>query len=93
MKKFVVSLVVFAMACTTLGRAVAVADAAKLAICIAQNQDQPLPVVLVRCATENVSPSDIEKILEEQRTATQKAVSAKAHTSSCADAGAEAGVK
>lgn len=51
-------------ACTTTGKVIAAEDAAKVAICVAENQGQPLEIVVAKCAVENVSPDDIKRMLE-----------------------------
>jgi hypothetical protein len=77
------------VACTPMGRLVAVEDGLKLAACVTENQDQPLEVVLVRCAEESVSPADIERMLTKQQAATRKAVAARLRGASlsCGDGG------
>ncbi len=65
------------VACTGDGRALAVMRGLQVAMCVAEHQDEPLPQVIARCAQDNVSPSDIERMLTEQKAATARAAARK----------------
>lgn len=69
--------------CTPAGRA-AVADALKVAACVAAHQDEPLASVIARCTLENVTPADIEQLWTSQRAATARAAAAAQHRAGCA---------
>lgn len=63
------------VACTAGARQEAVVIAENAAICVAQNQDLPLTELVAKCASETVTPADIEKLLATQKAATAKAAS------------------
>jgi hypothetical protein len=68
--------------CTPQARTTAIADGLKVALCVSENQDLPVEQVLVKCASENVSPSDITTMLENQKKATA-AAAARIASASC----------
>jgi hypothetical protein len=72
------STLIIAIACTPGAKATAIADSAKVAICVAENQDLPTEAVIAKCLIENVTPKDIERMLEAQKAATEKAAAKKA---------------
>lgn len=63
--------------CTPAGRT-AIADALKVAACVAAHQDEPLASVIARCTIENVTPTDIEQLWTSQRAATARAAARRA---------------
>jgi hypothetical protein len=77
-------------ACSARGREVALVDGAKIALCVAEHQDEPTELALIKCGSENVSPDDIRKMLEANRAATNRAAVKRlgCHGATMTDAGA-----